>query len=758
MKRPNALQLWVCVILAAILVSRLTWRDLRGSSQRTEPTRREAPAGPPKVVLVMVDGLRLLDSYKADPSKAGLHGSKNYTPRLTSELIPQGTLYPNAMTGAFNTVTTACTNTIVTGAWHPGPNRGRGAESSDDDYVDNRSFDRTLFEIARRDLRLSRNEVAFISDKLNTRLSDYSYHPLGGEELAPTVRVFPTYFNRDEPYKEETWIDPVRNSDRAVFDTILETLDNLHPRLVFASFGNVDIAGHRSTKDGKSDFQFYTRAIDLFDNLITNLWYEIQDRPAYRDNTTLILCSDHGRHADHAADSYGSHQGTCEETRNIVCFVMGPRTPGGTVVERRVFQTAFVPTIAELLDIRMPEATGQPLYESIGLVPEVDGPRYIRNMQATLDGRDVVATYRHGDGAGNSRIVVQRAVPGEPFGPPTVVTSDAWNSSSFHDLPDVVAEDGKLHVAAWHWTDANHEILYWQSDEGGSTFPDPPRVLATGKTETSRFGEISLRGFELFVSGGRSHVVVPSITQPGYGKSGSTLTHVESLRFGENARKTERDRFGSPRRIGHHRWIDVVEAADGRLLAAFGAMQIPSDSSVRPRRSTWEVFVKDLSSTAPDQPAQRLTDNNTAPHVMPALTVDEDGALTVVFAGRETGSFQLQAATGRLTERGQPLEIGASRALTKSERGAWQPDAVEIDGTVHVAYVDFDTGNGDVRYLVLRDGKVASGPTTVHRSSTLSRNPSILLDEATRTLHIVWEEATEDSFELERREIPLDAD
>lgn len=751
MERQSRLRLWLCIVLAAAFVARIAWMDRDVSARRD--TVAEAPAGDPKILFVMIDGLRLQDSYKYAESRSPLRPQRNYTPRFTEELLPLGTLYTNAKTGAFNTITTAATNTLVTGAWQAGPNRGRGREATDEHYVDNRSFDRTVFEIARRDLGLPESEVLFISDKLNTRLSDHSYHPLGGKELGPNTHVFRTRFNGVEPYKEETWIDPTDNSDRRVFDTALEALDTLEPDVMFLAFGNVDIAGHRSTADRAADFRFYTRAIEVWDHLIVNLWHEVQRRPAYRDNTTLILCSDHGRHDDHENTSYGNHQGTCDGTRDIVCFVAGPYTPPGAIVERRVYSTAFAPTVASILGIELPEATGQPLYEAIGLVPEVDARRYLRHSRATIEDGRIAVVSKRGNGAGESQIVVQTADRGREFSVPREVVTESWMSPSFHELPAIALENGRTHVAAWHWTETNHEILHWSADRYDPAF-STPRVLARGKTEDSRFGEVSLRAFELLVSGGRSHVIVPAIAQPGSGNE-SRLTHVESLQFGEGARKSRRDVIGQPRRIGHHRWLDVDTAGDDTLFATFGALALPSDTAIRPLRSTWEIYVKNLTEGDPSTPSTRLTNDNAVADVMPRISIDQarDDRVHVVYASQVDGRFQVHATSSAKT----PLAFDPPTILTESSRGAWQPDIIALDGTVHAVWIDFDTGQGDVVYLATRDGAALGEPRILAPSPGISRNPTLLHDPGDEALVVVWEEADADSgFRLEKRRIALD--
>jgi len=744
MKRRTRLQVLVCLLLAAVLATRLAWVDLFGAGAPPAPPYPESPAGPHNVVLVMVDGLRLQDSYKSDRFASDFRDVRNFTPRMTSELLPEGTIYSEATTGAFNTITTACTNTIVTGAWHEGPNRGRGAEASDEDYVDNRTFDRTLFELARRQLALDADDVVFISDKLNTRLSDFGYHPLGGPEWAPRKRVFLTRFNEEERYKQESWIDPVRNSDRKVYDAAVDALDTLEPRVMFLGFGNLDIAGHRSTKDADADFRFYSRAIEIFDHLLVNLWHEIQARPAYRDNTTMIVIGDHGRHSDHDLTAYGSHQGTCEGTRNILCFVAGPYTPRGLVVERRVFQTAVLPTIARLLEIDTPEATGRPLYEAIGIVPEIESRPYARNLDAAVEGDTLWTVIRRGDAAGTDRLELVAIDENGDVGEPRTLVSTPWHAGEFHDLPSVETEGDTVHVAAWHWTQQNHEILHWSTRDGGRSFTGP-RVLATGKTEDSRFGEISLRDFEIAIENGTSHVILPAIAQPG-GGNGSILTEIRSIGFGGGARKDRRDRFDRPRRIGHHRWLSPAFDRTGALWTAFAALDLPT-APMDPTRSTWEIFTKRLTDASLRTGSRRLTDNNLVPHVMPALAIGPDfrgegGAAadraTLVYAGLDDEAFALYGTSAIVEDAGP--DFPAPQPWIRSDVGAWEPDAaVAPDGTVHLAYVDFAYGSGDVFWVRLGPNGPLDEPTNLSDSPGESRGPRIRVDASGRA-RVVWEE------------------
>ncbi len=69
----------------------------------------------------------------------------------------------------------------------------------------------------------------------------------------------------------------------------LEYIQKKHPKIVFISYGETDDFAH----DGKYDQYLY--AARRTDQFISDLWQYIQQDTFYKDNTTLIITTDHGR-------------------------------------------------------------------------------------------------------------------------------------------------------------------------------------------------------------------------------------------------------------------------------------------------------------------------------------------------------------------------------------------------------------------------------------------------------------------------------
>ncbi len=748
--RPLRVAVYVCLVLSLVAAVTMLRPESRIGNEAIANAIENLATE--KVMVIMVDGLRLQESYKASETTRSLRPPVNYTPRLTDELFPLGTLYRDAKTGVFNSTTTSCTNTLMTGTWQEGPNRGRGLELDEEDFVDNRSLDRTMLEQARITLGLAQDEVAFITDKLNTRISDHSYHPGAGSAFSPTYASFITRFNGTEPLGEETFVDPLDNSMVEVLDVARGLMDSSAPDLMFLCLGLVDIAGHRAVRQDLSDYELYTESITVFDELLVDFWNEVQMHPDYGGKTTMILCADHGRHEDHNVRSFGEHTGTCDGTREIILFTIGPDSPQGLEVNRRVYQTSIAPTAARMLGIELPESADQPLYEALGLTSGLEIQPFIRNTEIAIDPNGVlVAAYRRTDRGGNHQIAVQRKPPGaSSFESPVVLQTHRWRSPQFLDYPTIVTDGPDIHVAAWRWNDSqrakgvNHEYLYWKSSDAGVSFTTDPAVLTTGRLEDTESGYASLGQAELHVSGNKDIFYVPTIQYPTSGNQ-SVIVRLSSAEFGSpDPEKVPEDTISDVRRVGHHRWLDILEGSAGTTYGTYAILQVPTDPDITPFRATWEIYAKDFSATGGSTPAWRLTDNNSVPDLQPSSAIETDGPedrIHLVYATlTQSEGWQLVATTstdlvnGTFTPRMQ---------ITSGPEESWEPDILYHDGIVHVVYTRFDTTpQGEIYYLRLLNGSPITLPLNLSNTAGESRNPRVVLDPDETKIHVVWEEAS----------------
>jgi hypothetical protein len=139
-----------------------------------------------------------------------------------------------------------------------------------------------------------------------------------------------------------------RMDDEDVYDAFLQIplLDSIaeqQPRVLFVGYGETDNWGHA----GRYDLVLH--AAHLFDQFVEQLWNTMQRLPAYRDQTTFIITTDHGRGSgpvewkEHGVEQKGSE--------NIWIAVIGPDTAplGERTHTAEVHQAQIAATIAALL-------------------------------------------------------------------------------------------------------------------------------------------------------------------------------------------------------------------------------------------------------------------------------------------------------------------------------------------------------------------------------------------------------------------------
>jgi hypothetical protein len=109
-----------------------------------------------------------------------------------------------------------------------------------------------------------------------------------------------------ELYQTTTRLEEADPYDSFLHVVLREHLRTHRPRVLFAGFGDTDIFQHMGRYDAFLD------TAHSFDGYVAELWTFVQSTPGYRDQTTLIISTDHGRGSgprewrDHGADRPGS--------------------------------------------------------------------------------------------------------------------------------------------------------------------------------------------------------------------------------------------------------------------------------------------------------------------------------------------------------------------------------------------------------------------------------------------------------------------
>ncbi len=126
-----------------------------------------------------------------------------------------------------------------------------------------------------------------------------------------------------------------------------EYLKEHKPKVLYISFDETDEYSHL----GKYDY--YLGAAHAEDAMIGDIWKTVQSMPEYKDKTTLIITSDHGR-GDKIKDQWRDHGQGVEDAGHIWIAVIGPDTkPLGEVkTPMTLYQKQIAPTIAALLGFK----------------------------------------------------------------------------------------------------------------------------------------------------------------------------------------------------------------------------------------------------------------------------------------------------------------------------------------------------------------------------------------------------------------------
>ncbi len=124
---------------------------------------------------------------------------------------------------------------------------------------------------------------------------------------------------------------------------LTDALVESHPRVLFVGCGETDNWAHA----GRYDLVLHSA--HAFDRFVGELWNQLQALPAYKDRTTFIITTDHGRGSgpvdwrEHGVEQPGSE--------NIWIAVLGPDTParGELTHTAPVAQAQIAATVAALL-------------------------------------------------------------------------------------------------------------------------------------------------------------------------------------------------------------------------------------------------------------------------------------------------------------------------------------------------------------------------------------------------------------------------
>lgn len=82
--------------------------------------------------------------------------------------------------------------------------------------------------------------------------------------------------------------------DELTYLTAKDYMIQHHPRVIYIGFGETDEMAH------KGRYDLYLDRANAVDRMIASIWHLVQTTPGYKDNTSLLITTDHGRGSKHS--------------------------------------------------------------------------------------------------------------------------------------------------------------------------------------------------------------------------------------------------------------------------------------------------------------------------------------------------------------------------------------------------------------------------------------------------------------------------
>jgi hypothetical protein len=359
---------------ASICFLVITFAVSPGSAQTTSPLKTRT------VVLIVSDGLRWQEIFTgADPTLMDKeHGGiwadpdelkrrfwrdnvedrrKALFPFLWNVIAKKGQIFGNQTKGSVARVTNGMAfsypgyNEMSTG--HPDPKIDRN------EFGPNPNV--TVFEWLNRMPEFHGKVAVYATwnvfqDIFNEKRSGLVMQT--GWNLPEQGKLTPRQELINELYRTTTPLDNEDTYNSFIQGPLLDYVKTGHPRVLFVGYGETDNWAHQGRYD------LVLESGHGFDHFVQQLWETMQAMPEYRDQTTFILTTDHGRGSglvewkEHGVEEKGSE--------NIWIAIMGPDTQarGERANVSLVTQSQIAATVAGFLGKDYPKdvtAAAKPL-------------------------------------------------------------------------------------------------------------------------------------------------------------------------------------------------------------------------------------------------------------------------------------------------------------------------------------------------------------------------------------------------------------
>ena len=157
------------------------------------------------------------------------------------------------------------------------------------------------------------------------------------EENEDSVNVLINQVQKSVLHKTNT------RHDMLTYTSAKTYIEQKHPRVLFLGLGETDEFAH------KGEYDHYLQKAHQVDEMIAELWYFVQTDPLYKNNTTFIITTDHGRGRKTGSwNSHGFWVGGSGETW-MAMIGQGIEPSGEGKQKQQVYQKQIAATISMLL-------------------------------------------------------------------------------------------------------------------------------------------------------------------------------------------------------------------------------------------------------------------------------------------------------------------------------------------------------------------------------------------------------------------------
>ena len=294
------------------------------------------------IILVTLDGVRIQElfggmdaSIAATEADSGIYDleftrsrywrdtaserRETLMPFFWKTLVPAGMVLGNQALGSKVTVRNSMWfsypgySEILTGQPQP--------DVTSNDFV--RYPHETVLEYIHRTIGLKLTETAQIGSwegfKMAASQHEGTFLMLGAYDRMPADLSTPEMdlIGTLRPQVMELWEES--SNDALAFRLGLAYLKRHQPRVLWLGLGQSDDWAHTRRYDRLLDY------LQLADGFLAELWTTLQSMDRYRDRTTLIITTDHGR--GRTPQDWVDHAAGIEDSQDIWIAIIGPDTP-----------------------------------------------------------------------------------------------------------------------------------------------------------------------------------------------------------------------------------------------------------------------------------------------------------------------------------------------------------------------------------------------------------------------------------------------